>query len=162
MLDFSISPDEEKIEGPSLRLRKAPTQQEIQAIKMASTTNTTAAFIEKVKNAEIEKRKAKIAKAAAFYANIVVTHIKKSLNEKGTLPTSCTVTSSLINTIYNKSAETFTIAIVSAIPAILKETFSDAEFSITFEIENVYACKALNLLHGYRASFTITPTWPPM
>ena len=129
---------------------------------MASTTNTTAAFIEKVKNAEIEKRKAKIAKSARFYVNKVVEYIKRSLNEKGDLPTSCTVVSGLINTIYNKTEETFTIAVVSAIPTILKETFSDAEFSITFEIENVYACKALNLLHGYRAAFTITPTWPPM
>ena len=116
--------------------------------------STTMAFIEKVRNAPNEKRNATIAKTTAFYAKKVVEDVEKTITEKGMLPTKCTFTSSIITTIFDTNQEAIAEGVVSAMPAVLKETFSDAEFAVTYEVETVYAC--------YRITFTITPTWPPM
>lgn len=117
---------------------------------------SSAEFIEKVKSEE----RANVLKEASKHVVGFVKFVKKSVQILNKLPDKSTNTLMYDSTPLTESDTNFFNAVAAEIPSLLKKEFSDAEFHVSYKLEQVWFCKILRILRGINVVFTITPTWP--
>ena len=118
--------------------------------------STSAAFIEKVKSEQKEKVVTEASKHVAGFVKAA----KKAVQIHNKLPVKSTFRIMYNETSLSEADMNFLNAVAAEMPSLLKKEFSDAEFHVTNEIEQVWLCKTLRILYGINIVFTITPTWP--
>ena len=159
MLDsFSISSSNKKIELALFPFEMHPCLiQHLDKMTMTLAPTTTEQFIQKVTDANMFELEMKSLRAAKYVSALYVNHVKKVLKETDTLVEGMEIRLPMFAHTYEGNDEMWDMA-VSHMPEILKKSFSDANFTVSWRHKLEFVGLVFPI--GRSINIDVVPTWP--